>query len=215
MHMQSHILTGHARERIAERSVSTEECIVSMLDEGLFVPIGTESGTERSHELVYLPDDRHWFVIIRDSRTLELITFLPVYYHENISWKVSFDAMQMARELVMKEEKREEEPALHITHQAEPPELKISLIYDVGFNNTKRKNLGSYPVPAGFPTEELLNDSCFAETMLQRIAEKGIPLESAACIAIKKRKNDDDELLIAIDLHTGTLEPLSSAREAS
>jgi len=92
--------------------------------------------------------------------------------------------------------------------------LKISLIYDVGFNNTKRKNLGSYPVPAGFPTEELFNDSCFAETILQRIAEKGIPLESAACIAIKKRKNDDDELLIAIDLHTGTLEPLSSAREA-
>jgi hypothetical protein len=200
-------MTGHARQRISERSVTAEESILSMLDGGLFVPIGTETGTNRSHELLYLPGDGHWFVAIRDIRTLELITFLPIDYHENIAWKVSFDAMQEARRMVTGEKRREEaEPHTHA--RLEPTTLKISLIYELDFIRTARKSLGTYPIVPGFATGELFSDPSFGREMLERIARKGIPLDSTVCIAVRKRKHDDEALLLSINHFTGELEPL-------
>jgi len=206
-------MTEHARQRIAERSVTAEESVLSMLDAGLFVPIGTEAGTNRSHELLYLPEDGHWFVAIRDLRTLELITLLPIDYHENIAWKVSFDAMQTAREMVTGEKRRgEAEPHAHA--RPEPTTLKISLIYEVDFIRTARKSLGTHPIVPGFATGELFSDPSFGREMLERIDRKGIPLDSAVCIAVRKRKHDDEVLLLSINHLTGELEPLAPVSAA-
>lgn len=212
MKTQTHMLTEHARQRISERSVTAEGSIVSMLDEGLFVPIGTEAGSSRSHELLYLAGDGHWFVAIRDVRTLELITLLPVDYHENISWKVSFEAMQLARRIATGEEPAEEDGA------GEKPaavSLKISVICEVEFGVTRRRSLGSYHVPPEFSVDGLFDDARFAGEMLGRIAEKGIAVESAFCIAVRKRRRDDEELLLVINHRTGELEPLCAASAAS
>jgi hypothetical protein len=90
-----HTLTQHSIERIAERSTSPPDSILDMIDDGFYVPIGCEQGPNRSHELLYIDADRTWFIVIRDMKTFEIITFLPVDYHENLAWKISFDAFNV------------------------------------------------------------------------------------------------------------------------
>ena len=41
------------------------------------------------------------FVLVQDEKNGEVITVLPIDYHERVAWKVSIDAQHWAKNLVL------------------------------------------------------------------------------------------------------------------
>ena len=81
--------TQHSIDRLLERtSLSTYE-LQNIYKTKKTVPLGIEQSSNRQHDLFYSMMDDQCYVGVRDIKTLELITILPVSYHK--AWKVSED----------------------------------------------------------------------------------------------------------------------------
>ena len=93
--------TEHALERAEERLHLTCEEIALLLDEGKYVPLGKDGSSDRLHKLFYSEPDSFWFVAVQDERTAEVITVLPVEYHNR--WRIAGDALKSARAKVLGE----------------------------------------------------------------------------------------------------------------
>jgi hypothetical protein len=182
-----HTLTQHAIERIAERSVASLNSILDMIDGGFYVPIGCDQGSNRSHELLYIDADHTWFIVVRDRKTLEIITFLPVDYHENLAWKISFDALETARSIICGEKQGNEKGEDHLQ---EPTTYKLSVVFYPEPEKHVRRHLGSWMISAGESVSDLMDNDEFIKAILDRMKEKGIALHEFYCLGIKKRKND-------------------------
>lgn len=94
------ILTLHARERLKERTSILEDELCDLLDAKKCVITGMESCTNRIHELFYSKGDDDFFVAVRDTRYNEVITVLPLDYHENLAWEIKDKHKKAAMRLV-------------------------------------------------------------------------------------------------------------------
>ena len=94
---QKHSLTFHAQERLIQRSTESPESLINIIIEERYLKIGKELGSNREHLLFFSNSDNIWHTIVLDVKTKEIITILPVDFHENISWKISQDALEMTR----------------------------------------------------------------------------------------------------------------------
>ena len=93
-------LRHHAKERLQERTSLEPAAFLHLLDQNLSVSIGVESFTRRRHRLLYSEPDKAHFVAIQDFETGEVITLLPIDYHENLAWKLSEKSLRKAVWLV-------------------------------------------------------------------------------------------------------------------
>lgn len=100
------VLTVHGVRRARARVSLRIREIVDLLEEGKFLPLGIESGTSREHRLFYSAPDGYWFVAVYDVKTREVVTVLPVDYHNR--WEISQEALLLARRLVIGKEEPEE-----------------------------------------------------------------------------------------------------------
>jgi hypothetical protein len=182
-----HTLTQHAIERIAERSTSSPDSILDMIDNGFYVPIGCDTGSNRSHELLYSPYDNTWFIVIRDIKTFEIITFLPVDYHENLAWKISFDALETARNIICGEKQSN---AKGVDHLQEPTTYKLSVVFYPEPEKHVRRNIGSWMISPYESVLDLMEDDEFIRAIIDRMNEKEIAIDEFHGLGIKKRKND-------------------------
>jgi hypothetical protein len=91
--------TVHAYEVIQTRMIINPQDLLNLLDKDLCVPLGYEQGTNKQHRLFYSIDDRECFVAVQDTANGEIVTVLPMQYHNR--WKVSPQAESLAIELVM------------------------------------------------------------------------------------------------------------------
>ena len=162
-------LTFHATERLHQRSCETLESLREIICGEKYIRIGQETGSNREHFLFFsLPDDI-WHILIMDVKTKEIITVLPVDFHENISWKVSQETLEKAKRLAMSAVSAD--PA--VTPTAKPSVVRILGLYFESWNLPKRVNLGSWPFNHSLELSEFAADDDFWSTVRFRISEKG------------------------------------------
>jgi hypothetical protein len=182
-----HALTQHAIDRILERSNASPEAILDMIDNGLYIPIGCEQGARRSHELVFVSEDDTWFIVIRDVKNCEIVTFLPVDFHENLAWKISFEALECARRLVCNDSQETDQFKQHLQ---EPTTYKLSVVFYPSPDKHKRRNIGSWRISSDASISDLTEDDEFIKAVLDRMKEKDIALHEFHGLGIKKSKKD-------------------------
>jgi len=184
------ILTKHGRLRLNERTTLTEQAFTTILDTYRTSSAGYEPKTFRWHRLFYSrPDDKH-FVAIQDISNGEVITILPLDYHENLAWKISKKKLRQAIFRV--------DPHRHAElYMPQPsPSLTKFTITGVFWNEciqSVKKNLGSYRF-SSFPTssEEAAADDALIASILSRLQSKSLKTLTL------------DEVLL-YEEHTGTL----------
>ncbi|MBI1956967.1 MAG: hypothetical protein HYS44_00705 [Candidatus Niyogibacteria bacterium] len=91
--------TLHAFERARARLSLTLAEVKALLDDDLVVLIGREDNSPRVHRLFYSAPDQYWFVAIQDEENGEVVTVLPVDYHN--AFRVSEGALNMAKEIIL------------------------------------------------------------------------------------------------------------------
>ena len=68
-----------------------------MLSEGRYYPIGADGQKEHVHKAIYSPKDDRLFVVVQDSDNHDVITLLPLEYHN--AWRIDHEAIEtLARE---------------------------------------------------------------------------------------------------------------------
>ena len=156
-------LTKHAEDRLFTRTNLSKEEFEMVYEEEKILPIGKEKKSSRLHELFYSKPKDQCFVSIRDERNSEIITILPIDYHQNIAWTIDPDTQQMAKDLALGNKIFGEEE-LMIEHQQETPsKFKVVAIDPV---NYKRKNITSFNAEEfSFDIDILLSDQIFRKTL--------------------------------------------------
>lgn len=74
------IFSRHATDRLLEFLSLNAMEVGQILDDELFVLIG-EEGQRKVHKLFWSKPDLSWFVAVQDKLDGEVITILPVHYH--------------------------------------------------------------------------------------------------------------------------------------
>lgn len=92
----------HGELRLRERTSAKTGYIADLIEQGFAVPLGYERGTTKKHYLFYSIDDRDCFVAVVDESDKEVITVLPVHWHN--AWKISAEAEMMAQDLATRRE---------------------------------------------------------------------------------------------------------------
>lgn len=106
--MKSHFST-HAFNRVSGRISLKHNEILRLLDSKTYINIGNESGNNKVHKLFFSIIDDLCFVAIQDDKTGTVVTILPIDYHNNIAWMVSFEAQLQAKKEYLEIHKSENE----------------------------------------------------------------------------------------------------------
>ena len=75
-----------------------------MYQEGKYLSIGKQEKSRRIHDLFFCIDDKTFFVSIRDEKNNEIVTILPLDYHENLAWEISIEAQKLVKCITLGEE---------------------------------------------------------------------------------------------------------------
>lgn len=76
--------------------------VADLIEKGFALPLGYEQGTTRNHYLFYSIDDRDCYVAVTDDSNKEVVTVLPVQWHN--AWRISPEAEMMAKDLAINRE---------------------------------------------------------------------------------------------------------------
>jgi len=183
-------LTYHAAQRLNERTTLSEDQLFGLIHNRRCVIVGIEPFTNRLHKLIYSEPDKTHFVAIQDIATAEVITILPIDYHENLAWKIS--------EKKLKEAVWRVSPTLHtalypVDTIAPAPGIKCSIILVFNFPGARviRKTFGSHRFSER-PTraDDALSDPEFVEKLIQRFRQCHVPISAVEGILLANDKHD-------------------------
>ena len=168
------LLTKHAEDRLLARSGISLKDFKNIYEGEKFIPVGVETGTYRRHELFYSHKLKQCFVSIRDERNSQIITILPIDYHQNIAWKITTKAQLMAENIYkgIIESNEEHEESLE-----EIPVIKPSIFRVVAINTNKmtQKKVGSFDCnTVSYDIDLLLTDSQFINCVKDFFLENNI-----------------------------------------
>ncbi len=93
-------LSKHAACRLKERTAFKDSEMIGLLDADCYVRLGTETGFEREHCLIYCELKNEYYVAVRDIRCGTVITVLPLDYHKKLSWKINNSCLTVNVELL-------------------------------------------------------------------------------------------------------------------
>lgn len=161
--------TRHAWHRVLGRLSLDPGEVADILDWDLAINIGTQGG--RVHRLFFSAPDGMCFVAIQDLKRGEVVTVLPIDYHETVAWRVSTDAQEAAKSLVV--------PAARTkpsTVTEGPSAFRLSAYVFKPSGGIRSVSLGSWPAsPYNGHIERLLEDDEFFREVGDRLASRGIP----------------------------------------
>jgi hypothetical protein len=86
--MPATTLTFHAQQRLTQRTRLTAEELIALIDSNMTHIVGCRQQPPHAHHVFFSPKDVNHFVAVQDIVTGEVITVLPLDYHENLAWKV-------------------------------------------------------------------------------------------------------------------------------
>jgi hypothetical protein len=165
-------MTAHANVRLQERTTLSEQDFLSILDTYRTTSAGYEPQTCRWHRLFYSrPDDKH-FVAIQDISNGEVITILPLDFHENLAWKISEKKLKQAVKRI--DPRRHAELYLPQPSSSNSKFQITGVFWDSSLNSIK-KNLGSFRF-SNFPTssDEVAADDILIANILSRLQSKDL-----------------------------------------
>lgn len=183
-------LTKHATQRLAERTTLTHDELFGLIHNQLCVIVGIEPFSNRLHKLIYSESDKAHFVAIQDMATGEVITILPLDYHENLAWKISKEKLQLAVFKVS--------PELHSSlypeeEAASDPSIKCSIQLFLNSPGLQaiRKSFGNHRF-SNCPSsaDDALSDPEFVDKLMQRFRERQIPIRAVEHILLADSKHD-------------------------
>jgi hypothetical protein len=165
-------LTFHAVRQISNRLSLDWSEVVKILDDGLFIPIGSES-PNKIHKLFWSEPDSACFVAIQDESNGEVITVLPINYHNR--WVVAPDVQVKAKRLITGEDDMSdvERPSLSERQKSKLDVGKLSsrpgislpqifkldaYLYRVYGGYSRRIELGKVPMNDRFTIDEFMDD---------------------------------------------------------
>lgn len=167
--------TCHAYSRVLSRLSLSPSEVADLLDYDLAVNVGIECGTSRVHRLFFSTPDRMCFVAVQDESTGEVVTILPIDYHETIGWKVSSNAMAEAKKMVFPEAADVAlEPVTCSEDIACSTVFRIMTYVQCPDGRVQSLNLGSWPSkPYDGRIASLLEDDIFFMAIEERAISKG------------------------------------------
>ena len=118
------MFTKHALERLDERTGMSKEDLEQIYKTGKILPIGEEKSSKKIHELFYSHFVDQCFISIRDQNNSEIITVLPVDYHNNCAWKVDQNTQAMMKKMCSEDTPIE----IDSKHLQIIPETKLSML---------------------------------------------------------------------------------------
>jgi len=165
-------LTDHARSRLRERTSLSESAFVGLLQNYQTVSVGYRRSSGHWHRLFYSQSDRTHFIAIQDIANGDIITILPLDYHENLAWRIE-EAQK--RRAVWKAS-----PDIHAELFTPKPELAPGSRMEttgVFAPDGRKVNLGSHRFSV-LPTSasDALSDDAFVSKLFQKIAQRGADL---------------------------------------
>lgn len=134
----------------ARLCLSLEE-VATILDTDLSIPLGIEPGTTKIHRLFFDKEARYWFVAVQDEKNGEVVTVLPIEYHNR--WRIDPDTLVEARDLIIPPPKK------HIGEPELPKEERVQFrlsaeVWDI-FKSKRKIPLGKFdPTEYGSTTAE-------------------------------------------------------------
>ena len=186
-------LSYHAFKRVSERLSMSHRSLAKIIENDLVIYIGEETNKKRVHKLFYSKPDRMCFVAIQDVNDGTIITVLPIDYHQNISWRISFQSQLAAKKLIhknksviqntiVKAKKRVKKNNLFMFKNrldaatAKPSVFKLSVtVTDEYAKHIKTISLGDWPCgPYNHSIETLTQDKEFIDYVLNLAGEQSI-----------------------------------------
>jgi len=169
------LLTNHAKERLAERTKLSVEMFAQQFDNFETVSVGYRRAAGHWHRLFYSLPDEKYFVAIQDMRNGDVITVLPLEYHETLAWPISDKSKRRALLKVKPEliEVLPDRPSPIVRSVGTKAEITAISI------DGARTNFGSHRFAATINTSEAaLADDTFISKVLMKSASRGVPLAS-------------------------------------
>lgn len=168
-------LTYHAASRLSERTSLSEEAFLDLVRLRRTVIVGVEPFTNRVHKLFYSRADSAHFVGVQDISTGEMITVLPLEYHENLAWKIPPERLSEA----ILRASPELYASLHKQKDEKAPGLRCDIIVILGSRGLRATRLGfgshRFKEQPESP-EDALCDTVFVEKLLKKFRERSVPL---------------------------------------
>jgi len=179
--------TKHAKDRLINRTGLSIKDFEKIYDDEKIVPVGKEGSSNRYHELFYSKPMHQCFISIRDNKNSEIITILPIDYHQNIAWDISLNAQEMAKDL-FNDEKIFFINEVKAEHNKTPSKFRV-----VAFDsfNLKRKNISTFSCEDfSYDIDLFLSNHSLKEVVKDFIKENDKNLFTEIEIMFgKKRKN--------------------------
>jgi len=175
--------TVHAQVRLAERSSLSVDELRMILEQQLYVPLGRDHS--RVHKLFYSQLDGFWLVAIHDEETLEVVTVLPMSYHNR--WRISPDALEQSRRILCGEPKSEPSlPQESEKAQAPATTFRFSARFEkVSESGVRTVNLGAFPRIGGDGLEVVMSDQGILQTIRERISERLLSDEKCVTVSVR------------------------------
>ncbi len=177
-------LTDHAKMRLKERTSLDESAFVAQLANYQTVSVGYRRGVNHWHRLFFSAADRCHFVAIQDISNGDIITILPLDYHENLAWRID----EVAKENAVYKASPEIHAELY-PPPATPTRSAKMAITGVFAPKSKKENLGSYrfqDVPSS--AAAALADDIFVSKLFQKLDQRGAKLEQLEEILLYNKK---------------------------
>lgn len=129
-------LSKHAQLRLNERSNLVESQLINMLNTYSYINLGREIGFYRQHCLLFSAIDDRYYVAVQDHNSGKVITFLPLKYHLQLSWKLDKAYLTIDEEIL----RRAQVVAKYSLTQADlPSTISLKIRYIDSQDNLKIK----------------------------------------------------------------------------
>lgn len=177
--MKKDNITGHALKRLRERTSLDVSELNQLLGSLAYVPLGSKPGIHKEHLLFFSERDNACFVALRDTLNGDVVTILPVNYHENLAWKVTREQCEAAKILAHKSME-------FFRDYKEPKAIHVALAYLDQTNTQKYKSVMKITDFYG-SFSGLVNDPNFAREIHDKSEELGIA-PSISGVSIRRGK---------------------------
>lgn len=182
----------HALERVKERLHLRMSEVRAILDGNKAVDIGKENHTNRVHRLFYSEADDMCFVAVQDEKNGEVVTILPIDYHNRKAWTVSFELQDQARVLICGED---DFAFLRLQNAARPirSSIRVNAVLSHPNGSSDIRRLGTFEGAHPFANLKEIADNdefkSFVKEGLKRLKRK-IASDGKVNLMIRRFKKD-------------------------
>jgi hypothetical protein len=192
-------LTAHAQQRLTQRTRLSGQQLIALIDADMTHIVGCRQEPPHAHHLFFSPKDLNHFVAVQDILTGEVITVLPLDYHENLAWKISEKHLKKAIQKsapdfyseVYPRSKPPKPSGVKPPKVATPTEGYTMEVIGLFSSQPQKVGLGKYRFPQ-LPTTgtEVMEDSGFATKVLSQITRKSRQASDLEEILLYHAKTD-------------------------